>query len=449
MKYSWNKTVIPIAAIFSFRLLGLFLLIPVFTLYAGHLIGSTPALIGLALGSYGLAQGLLQIPFGVLSDKIGRKPMIAIGLALFAVGSLFGAITNSIYGMIFARTLQGTGAIGSVLIALLADLTPDEQRTKAMAVIGITIGTSFSLAMIIGPALTHYQGLSGVFYLTTLLAALGIVLLYLVIPDPLKEQFHTDSEASVSLIKAVICDFHLQRLNLGIFCQHYILTATFYAMPMLLKYHIEQGHLNQQWHFYLPLMLLSFALMVPFIIISERKKRLKSVFIISILLVVLAQGLLVSTSQNWYYLCFLMFIYFISFNILEATLPSLVSKQANPKNKGTAMGIYSTSQFLGIFFGGALAGILYQWHSHQAIFLINMIVASIWFIISLGMTPHVYFSTLILSYSPTKQQPNLIIKKLLDLKGVQEVACSEDEHVFYIRVDNEQYITGSAEKIIH
>lgn len=349
MKYSWNKTVFPIAAIFSFRLLGLFLLIPVFTLYASHLRGATPTLIGLALGSYGLAQGLLQIPFGMLSDKIGRKPMIAIGLLLFAGGSLLGAITNSIGGMVAARILQGAGAIGSVLIALLADLTLDEQRTKAMAVIGITIGTSFSLAMIISPALTHYYGLSGVFYLTAVLAVLGIMILYLIIPNPSKEQFHADSEPNLSLIKPVVTDQHLQRLNFGIFCQHFILTATFFAIPMLLKYQIENGQLHQQWHFYLPLMVFSFVLMVPFIIISERKKRLKTVFIVSVLLTTLSQGLLVLTSKNWYWLCVLMFLYFISFNVLEATLPSLVSKQANPGSKGTAMGIYSTSQFLGIF----------------------------------------------------------------------------------------------------
>ncbi|WBV68818.1 MFS transporter [Legionella pneumophila] len=189
-----------------FRLLGLFLLIPVFTLYATNLKGATPTLIGLALGSYGLAQGLLQIPFGMLSDKLGRKPMIAIGLLLFAGGSLLGAVTHSIAGMITARILQGAGAIGSVLIALLADLTLDEQRTKAMAIVGITIGTSFSLAMIISPALTHYYGLSGVFYLTAALAVLGIMILYLIIPNPSKEQFHADSEPSLSLIKPVVTD---------------------------------------------------------------------------------------------------------------------------------------------------------------------------------------------------------------------------------------------------
>lgn len=449
MKYSWNKTVFPIAAIFSFRLLGLFLLIPVFTLYAGHLDGSTPTLIGFALGSYGLTQGLLQIPFGMLSDKIGRKPMITIGLLLFASGSLLGAVTDSINGMIIARILQGAGAIGSVLIALLADLTLEEQRTKAMAVIGLTIGTSFSLAMIISPAITHYYGLSGIFYLTTILAILGIILLYLIIPNPIKEQFHADSEANLSLIKPVIYNLHLQRLNFGIFCQHFILTSTFFSIPMLLKYQVENGQLDQQWHFYLPLMLFSFVLMIPFIIISERKKLLKVVFVISILLTSLTQGLLAWTSQNWFWLCLLMFIYFVSFNVLEATLPSLVSKQASPNTKGTAMGIYSTSQFLGIFFGGSLAGVLYQWHNNQAIFLINMLLGCIWLIISLSMKPNVYFSTLILRYPAENQQPNLIVKKLLKLPGVKEIALVEEELILYIRIDNEQYLPGSAEKIIY
>ncbi len=242
MKHSsWFNSVLPIAAIFSFRMLGLFMLIPVFTVFATHLQGATPALIGLALGSYGLSQGLLQMPFGMLSDRYGRKPLLTIGLLLFASGSLIGALSHSIYMMIFARTLQGTGAIGSILIALLADLTPDEQRTKAMAVIGMTIGLSFSLAMVISPAITNHFGLSGIFYLTTGLALLGLVLLHVVIPTPKKERFHIDSEANPSLFKAVIHNRHLQRLNMGIFptsyfncnvlCYSHVVTGTTQTRP--------------------------------------------------------------------------------------------------------------------------------------------------------------------------------------------------------------------------
>ncbi|HHT0593669.1 TPA: MFS transporter [Legionella anisa] len=448
MKHSWFKTVFPIAAIFSFRMLGLFLLIPVFSIYAENLQGASPALVGLALGIYGLAQGLLQMPFGMLSDKIGRKPMITVGLVLFAFGSLLGAITNSIYGMILARTLQGTGAIGSVLIALLADLTPDEQRTKAMAVIGMTIGTSFSLAMVISPAVTHHFGLSGIFCLTTLLAIIGIALLHLVIPKPVSEHFHIDSETNPALLKHVISNLQLQRLNMGIFCQHFILTATFFAIPYILRKQVEQGHLSQQWHFYLPLMLISFILMIPFIVLAEKKKRMKSVFILSVLTIVMAQLLLAYTFQNWPSLCVLMLIYFIAFNILEAALPSLVSRQANPSSKGTAMGVYSTSQFLGLFIGGAMSGVLYQWIGSKGIFIANTVLSGLWLLVSFSMKSNVSIATLILPCSWVKKNEN-VIAQLLNAKGIIEVAFAENERVLYLRVNRERYVEGTAEKIIH
>lgn len=448
MKYSWSKTVFPIAAIFAFRMLGLFLLIPVFTIYAAHLEGSTPTLMGIALGGYGLTQGLLQMPFGMLSDKWGRKPILTLGLILFAAGSLIGALTHSIYGMILARTLQGTGAIGSVLIALLADLTLDEQRTKAMAVIGMTIGTSFSLAMVISPALSHRYGLAGIFYLTALLAILGLVLLHLVIPTPAKERFHMDSEANPILFKTVISNRHLQRLNLGIFFQHFILTATFFAIPMILSEQVKQGHLTQQWHFYLPLMITSFIAMIPFIILAEKKKLMKPVFLLSVLITMLSQGMLALTYVNWLSLCALMFSYFVAFNILEASLPSLVSKQANPNNKGTAMGIYSTGQFLGIFAGGALAGILYQWHGSFGIFIANTVLGALWFIIAMFMQPNVYFATLILPYSYGNKDQRLVISHLMHIVGVKEVALSPDESLLYLRIDQQYYVVGSAEHML-
>jgi MFS family permease len=447
MKYSWSKTVFPIAAIFSFRMLGLFLLIPVFSLYAENLHQATPALVGFAFGVYGLAQGVLQMPFGILSDKLGRKPIITIGLLLFACGSLLGALTHSIYGMIFARALQGTGAIGSVLIALLADLTPDEQRTKAMAVIGMSIGTSFSLAMVISPAVTNHFGLAGIFYLTTLLALLGIFLLHFVIPKPTHERFHMDSETNPALFKKIICNRHLQRLNLGIFCQHFILTSTFFAIPFILSKQIEQGHLTQQWHFYLPLMLLSFILMIPFILLAEKKKKMKSVFISSVLATTLTQIVLAYMYPNWLIFCLLMLVYFVAFNILEATLPSLISKQANPNSKGTAMGVYSTSQFLGLFVGGALAGILFQWSSSQAIFIINAVLGCLWLLVSFSMKPNVYISTLILPY-PWPDRKETVLAQLLNINGVVELVLAEEEHVLYLRINKAHYIDGSAEKIL-
>ncbi|ASQ47195.1 MFS transporter [Legionella clemsonensis] len=448
MKHSWLKTVFPIAAIFSFRMLGLFMLIPVFTVFAGKLEGATPTLIGFALGSYGLSQGLLQMPFGMLSDRFGRKSILTIGLVIFACGSLIGALSQSIYTMIVARILQGTGAIGSVLIALMADLTPDEYRTRAMAVIGMTIGLSFSLAMVVSPAITTHFGLAGIFYLTTVLAFMGLYLLHFVIPTPRKESFHVDSEANPSLLKTVLANPHLQRLNLGIFFQHFILTATFFVIPLLLQQHINQKQLYQQWHFYLPLMVFSFIFMIPFILLAEKKRKMKSVFISSVMTVSLMQLFLAFMNQQWLGLWIVMFFYFIAFNILEATLPSLISKQSEATSKGTAMGVYSSSQFLGIFAGGALAGVLYQLGGSMLIFIVNASLGVIWFIIALFMKPDVYLSTLILTYPTNIKDTQQLLDLLKNLQGVRDVTISQAEQVIYLRVDKSSYQEGSAVKLL-
>lgn len=379
MRYSWSKSVFPIAAIFSFRMLGLFMLIPVFTIYAPELKGATPTLIGIALGSYGLSQGLLQMPFGMLSDKYGRKVIILLGLILFIAGSLLGACTHSIYGMIIARILQGMGAIGSVLIALLADLTPENQRTQSMAVIGMTIGISFSLAMVISPVMTQWvHGLSGIFYLTAFLAVCGLILLFAVIPTPKYERCHLVSIVETSLFKTVLTNPVLLRLNAGIFFQHLILTATFFAIPLLLEEEIKAGTLSGSSHFYLPLMILSFLIMIPCIYYAERKGRGRAVFLLSVFITGIAHCLLVFFYAKWFVFCILMGLYFIAFNILEATLPSLISKRAPPHTKGTAMGAYSSCQFIGIFIGGLLAGVLYQYAGVRGIFTANAVVALIW-----------------------------------------------------------------------
>jgi MFS family permease len=445
MKQAWFKCVLPIAAIFSFRMLGLFMLIPVFSVYATHLSAATPALIGIALGCYGLSQGLLQIPFGMLSDRYGRKSMITIGLLLFAFGSLLGAYTDSIYGMIIARTLQGTGAIGSVLIALLADLTHDNDRTKAMAVIGVTIGFSFSLAMVISPIITNWFGFSAIFYLTAVLAGLGLLLLHTVIPTPAKEPFHSNRVVNLNQLKEVFSNRHLQRLDIGIFCQHLILTSTFFAVPMLLQHYMKQGVLSQPSHFYLPLMVSAFLMMVPFIIFAEKKHRMKGVFVLSVAFTALAQLILAFTYTHWSSLCILLFAYFVAFNVLEATLPSLVSKQAPAHVKGTAMGIYSSSQFLGIFAGGTLSGIIYQLAGAQGVFLVNAVIALLWFVIALYMNPNLYQFILRI---PCSAASGTLIKTLRELPGVEAVVFSLEEKTIFLHINKMTYQNKSAEAII-
>lgn len=379
MKDSWISPTLQIAAIFAFRMLGLFMLIPVFTLYANQLQGATPLLLGVALGAYGLTQGLLQIPFGMLSDRYGRKPLITCGLLLFAVGSILGAQTHSMLGMILARTLQGGGAIGSVLIALLADITHERHRTKAMALIGATIGLSFSIAFILSPTMAAVAGLTGIFYLTAGLALLGLVILYF-IPNP--RHLSSKPIATTGQLKQACMDPNLLRLDAGIFFQHFILVASFYVLPMTLQHYVKAGLLGQTWHFYLPVITGAFFLMIPIMLYSEKAKKVKAGFLTAIALTGITQCGLLAVSHSLIWLGALLFLYFVAFNFLEANLPSLISKQANPLSKGSALGVYSSSQFLGIFVGGSLAGLVYTHAGASGIFALNTAIAVIWLYIS-------------------------------------------------------------------
>lgn len=379
------QATVAISAIFAFRMLGLFMLIPVFTVYARELNASTASLIGIALGVYGLTQGVLQIPFGFLSDKYGRKPVITLGLALFGLGSLLAVFSTNIYTMIFARSLQGAGAIGSTLIALLSDLTEDTARTKCMAFLGMTIGMSFSLAMLIGPPIAHHFHLSGIFVFTFCLSILALFILYTVVPTPSAQVFKPDVMLSPKLISTIIKDKALMRLNAGIFFQHAIFTALFYALPLILK-----GKVLTLWHFYLPIIIFGFLIALPLIIIGEKKHQLKSIFLLAIALILISQVSLIFVHDHLGTLATILLLFFTAFNVLEASLPSLVSKTAQIDRKGTAMGIYSSCQFLGIFIGGALSGYLYTHLGLKGIFYFTSCSALLWFALAKSMPSPTY-----------------------------------------------------------
>lgn len=371
MQLPWIKITLPIAAIFAFRMLGLFMLIPIFSVYGQQLQHATPVLIGIALGSYGLSQGLMQMPFGILSDYFGRKKILFIGLLLFAAGSLLGAYTHSIYGMIIARMIQGCGAIGSVLIALVADLIDDRHRSKAMAIIGSSIGFSFAIAMMLSPMIAQKAGLAGIFNLTAILALTGLVIMVLFIPQVTHQQqpipFRWQN------IKDSFTPTALKKCHFGICGQHFILTSSFFAIPLIL--HEIHAPLTS---FYLSLMLLAFIIMLPVIGVCESKKKREPLFILSVIILTIGQLLMSFIPHEIHALWACLLIYFTAFNILEALFPTLIAKSAHPSLKGTATGIYSTMQFLGICLGGIWAGFAYKYFGIQSIFIFNTLLCLIY-----------------------------------------------------------------------
>lgn len=430
-----RRAAVSLASIISLRMLGLFMILPVFALYAEQLQGVTPFLVGLAIGIYGLTQALLQIPFGMLSDRIGRKPVIAAGLLIFAAGSVVAAMAHTIEGVILGRALQGAGAIAAAVMALTADLTSEEHRTKAMTVIGMSIGFSFVIAMVTGPLLNHWIGVPGIFGLIAVLALLGIALLYLIVPNPQRSVFHRDAEVEPAQFRQVLGNGQLLRLNLGIFTLHLALTASFVVLPLAL---VDSGLIAQHhtW-LYLPVMVLGMALAIPFIIVAEKKRRMKLVYIGAVGVLLLAQlGLFWGQHHLWAIAVLLQF-FFIAFNLLEATLPSLISKIAPAQSKGTAMGVYTSSQFIGAFIGGAAGGWLHGQYGSGAVFLFCAGAIALWWLAALSMREPPYLSNEMFSVVvDDRAEAGKMEQQLLALNGVAEAVVNVDDGVAYLKVDS-------------
>jgi len=431
-----RRSSLSLAFIFALRMMGLFMIYPVFSVYARQLPYSTPSLIGLALGIYGLTQAMLQIPFGMLSDRIGRKPVIAGGLLLFTIGSVVAALAVTIHGIIIGRMLQGAGAVGSTILALGADLTREEQRTKAMAVIGMTIGMSFALAVVLGPILNNWIGVPGIFWLTAVFGLLGIAVLFFATPRPSHTRMHRDTEAVPALFKRVLTDGQLLRLDFGIFSLHAILTATFVALPVAL--HTSAGfHIAHQWALYLPVLAVSVIGMVPLIIIAEKYKRMKPVYLGAILALAAAQFTLMAVHNTLWAIVPALLVFFTAFNVMEASLPSLISKVAPPTSKGTAMGVYSSSQFFGIFIGGTLGGWFMGHFGLPAVFFMSGCIALIWFVIAVSMPKPSYLSSYLLRVGRLQNEAaDRLAEQLLSVHGVADAVVVAEEGVAYLKVDS-------------
>ncbi len=434
-----------LAAVFSVRLLGLFMIYPVFAAYAHGLTGASPYLVGEALGIYGLSQGLLQIPFGLLSDRVGRKRMIVLGLLLFAAGSAVAAMSTSIGGVIFGRALQGAGAVGSVILALVADLTTEENRTKALAMVGITIGASFMVALVAGPIFAALIGVSGIFWLMVALGLAGIAITEFVVPRPRLVRVHRDAEPVPALIGSVLRNGELLRLNFGIFALHAMLTASFLVVPGLLRGTLGLSS-SSDWLVYLPVLLISVVVMVPAIVVAEKYRRMKGVFVASVAALAVSQAMLYLGAGNLYVLLAALTVFFSGFNVMEASLPSLITKTAPPDAKGTAMGLYSSLQFLGIFAGGVIGGWANQHGGTAAVFALTAAIALAWLLVAATMKQPSYLTTRLVAIGEGADADTLAAR-LRQVPGVAEAVVIAEEKLAYLKVDSKSFDAKMAESL--
>jgi len=431
-----------LSLIYVVRMVGLFIVLPVFSLFGDHYTNSTPFLVGLAIGIYGLLQACFQVPFGMLSDRIGRKKVITLGLLLLVLGSVIAATSESIYGVIVGRALQGAGAISAALMALAADLTRDEQRTKVMASLGASIGFAFVVALILGPLLIGWFSIDGLFWLTAATALVGIALLHTTVPTPDRCHYSADTGANVQTMKLLLRHRQLLRLNGSIFMLHLLITAVFFAVPLGLR---DAGiAIDKQWMIYMPAVVLSIGVMIPLIIHGE-KRAMRGVLLFCIggmgltQLVFAGPGYL-SLSANAVMLFVGVTAFFSFLNTLEALLPSLVSRLSPAAAKGSAMGIYSSSQFLGAFAGGAGAGWVYGEIGATGLYTVMAILCIGWGAMLKNFQPPRKMATHRRVLSCEEQQhTERVMQELSAITGVEEVVIKVDEGVAYLKVDKARY----------
>ncbi len=424
-----RRAVLSLASIFSLRMMGLFMILPVFAIYGTQLEGASPFLIGVAIGAYGLAQLLLQIPFGVLADRFDRRLLILLGLVLFVLGGVLAAASTSIWGVIAGRFLQGMGAISAVVMALMSDLVRDENRSKGMAILGMSIGVAFALSFVVGPWLAASLGLSGLFIATAVLGGAAILLTLIWLPRG-RQVNHLPADYQQQL-RNMLALPELRRLNVGIFSLHLVMMACFVALPSML---VSAGlPATQHGWLYLPVMLLSFVVLVPAVVVAEKKQQIRRVYLSAITLLLISMPILALVQQSLWPLLLAVALFFFAFNLLEAMLPSLVSKMCPPASKGTAMGIYSTSQFAGAFVGGALGGLLLQKGGSAMLFWGLAVVMLCWLWRASSMASPRYWQSVVLQ--PEQDLNREQLEQLRQLPGVEELVMMNDDQLLYLKVD--------------
>lgn len=439
-----RRAVAVLASVYALRIFGLFLILPVFALYATGLSGHSPTLVGLAMGVYGLTQAVLQIPFGVSSDRFGRKPLIVLGLIVFALGSMVAARADSLATVTLGRALQGAGAIPAVVMALLADLTRDDQRTKAMAFIGGIIGAAFVASIVISPVLTGWIGVPGIFWLTAALALCAIPVVWFGVPTPLVA---AERSRLRSAWPRLLRDAQLWRLNASIFLLHLLLTALFLAVPVLIVRTTGLAA-TEHWHLYLPNMLAALLTMIPFIVFAHRRRQTVAVVRGGVAVLAFAALVLWQAHATLAGLIVGLWLFFSAFNLLEAILPASISRLAPPATKGAAMGIYSTAQFLGAFVGGVAGGVIVGAFGPAAVFAFALVVSGLWFVIAMGLREPPLAQTHLVRLSPAQCAQAIDILRVLNAEaGVTEAVVLADEGVAYIKVDPTVFDTGALKRL--
>ncbi|WP_374573682.1 MFS transporter [Acinetobacter sp.] len=440
-----RRSTFALSSIFALRMLGLFMIIPVFSVAGQSYQYATPALIGLAVGVYGLTQAVLQIPFSLIADRYSRKPLVVIGLLLFALGGAVAAMSETIYGVIIGRAIAGGGAVSAVVMALLADVTREEQRSKAMAAMGMSIGLSFVVAFSLGPWLTGLVGISGLFWVTTVMGLAAISMLLLV---PKVTRHHRNfQQGYLTQLKQVLKMGSLNRLHVSVFSLHLLLTAMFIYLPSQLI-DFAGIPLSSQGLVYLPLLLISLFFAFPSIILAEKYRKMRGIFLTAIGGIILGLAVLIFGYESKYVLLAGLGLFFIAFNVMEALLPSWLSKAAPIQSKATAMGVNASSQFLGAFFGGTLGGQLLQLNSTAVGWSILTAIAVIWLLISFGLEQPRYLSSLVLRL-PEARETDEWTSQLLAIRGIEEVVVMSDQQVAYLKVDKQQIDEAARQDLTH
>ncbi len=435
-----------LASLFALRMLGLFLILPVFAVHARQMPGgASQTLVGLALGAYGLTQGALQIPYGMASDRWGRKRLIVLGLLLFAFGSFLAAWASNIYWVIAGRTIQGMGAISAPVTAFAADLTREEHRTKAMAMIGGSIGLMFALSLVAAPALYPVIGMSGLFVLIGVLSLVAVWVTLAIVPPEPRGIVDATRRVHLESLGEVLRNRQQLRLNFGIFSLHVVQMAIFVVIPVALVH--EGVPLSDHWKIYLPVVLASFALMAPPLLQAERRGRMKFLFVSAIALLLAVELGLAVCYTSLGMVIVLLLAFFVAFNILEATLPSLVSRVAPAGSRGTALGVYNTTQALGLFVGAVLGGWIAGRFGEAWVFVFGTAVIALWLGVAVGMRvpgdavewTHPLGGT---------RDPLALRERLVRLRGVRDAVVAPGQGVARLRVYPEFFDEREAKTLI-